>query len=104
MRGSSSTVFCGRNAVQVTPDRPVVPDFEQLSKRLGPLGPVAVNGLVLELTVAEHRLVVFPDGRVLVMGTTDPAEPEPGREYIRLSDAHITYGVSSTEMGIKAVF
>jgi adenylyltransferase/sulfurtransferase len=74
VRGSASTVFCGRNAVQVTPDRPVVPDFEQLSQRLRPLGSVAVNGLVLELTVEERRLVVFPDGRVLVMGTTDPAE------------------------------
>lgn len=73
-RGSSATVFCGRNAVQVTPDHPIVPDFEQLSKRLRPLGPVAVNGLVLELTVDERRLVVFPDGRVLVMGTMDPAE------------------------------
>jgi len=58
----------------VTPDRPVVPDFEQLSKRLRLLGPVAVNGLVLYFTVDERRLVVFPDGRVLVMGTTDPAE------------------------------
>lgn len=58
----------------MTPDRPVVPDFEQLSKRLRLLGPVAVNGLVLYFTVDERRLVVFPDGRVLVMGTTDPAE------------------------------
>ena len=58
----------------MTPDRPVVPDFEQLSKRLRLLGPVAVNGLVLYFTVDERRLVAFPDGRVLVMGTTDPAE------------------------------
>jgi molybdopterin-synthase adenylyltransferase len=70
-RGSSSAVFCGRNAVQVTPERPVAPSFEQLAERLRPLGVVTVNGLVLEFASGEHRLVVFPDGRVLVMGTTD---------------------------------
>ncbi|MFH1039479.1 MAG: ThiF family adenylyltransferase [PVC group bacterium] len=73
-RGSSSTVFCGRNAVQVTPERPTALDFTELSPRLQPLGPVTVNGLVLEFTTDEHRLVVFPDGRVLVMGTTNTAE------------------------------
>ena len=73
-RGSSSTVFCGRNAVQVTPERKTSPDFAQLSERLKLLGTVTVNGLVLEFTCGVHRLVVFPDGRVLVMGTTDTAE------------------------------
>ncbi|MEW6267473.1 MAG: ThiF family adenylyltransferase [Thermodesulfobacteriota bacterium] len=73
-RGSSATVFCGRNAVQVTPERPIAPDFARLLERLKPLGPVMVNGLVLEFSLDLHRLVVFPDGRVLVMGTTDPAE------------------------------
>jgi molybdopterin-synthase adenylyltransferase len=73
-RGSSTTVFCGRNAVQVTPDRSTSPDFAALGQRLAPLGAVKVNGLVLEVTCGPHRLVVFPDGRVLVMGTTDTAE------------------------------
>jgi molybdopterin-synthase adenylyltransferase len=73
-RGSSSTVFCGRNAVQVTPESRVAPDFDRLRQRLAPLGSVTVTGLVLEFSVGDHRLVVFPDGRVLVMGTTDTAE------------------------------
>jgi adenylyltransferase/sulfurtransferase len=74
-RGSSSAaVFCGRNAVQVTPERRVSPDFEQLRERLKPLGAVTFNGVVLEFTGGSHRLVVFPDGRVLVTGTTDTAE------------------------------
>lgn len=71
-RGSSSTVFCGRNAVQVAPQQPAAPDFDALAERLRPLGPVTLNGLVLEFSPGDHRLVVFPDGRVLVMGTTDP--------------------------------
>ena len=72
-RGSSSTAFCGRNAVQVTPERKIAPDFTRLREALSPLGSVAVNGLLLEFAVDDHRLVVFPDGRVLVMGTTDTA-------------------------------
>lgn len=73
-RGSSSTVFCGRNAVQVTPAQPAPPDYDALRTRLAPLGTVTVNGLVLEFVVDSYRLVVFPDGRVLVMGTTKTAE------------------------------
>jgi adenylyltransferase/sulfurtransferase len=74
-RGSSSSaVFCGRNAVQVTPERRTAPDFPRLIERLKPLGAVTFNGVVLEFTGAGRRLVVFPDGRVLVNGTTDTAE------------------------------
>ncbi len=73
-RASSSTVFCGRNAVQVTPERPAAMDLRALRERLAPLGPVTLNGLVLEFVRGNRRMVVFPDGRVLVMGTTDTAE------------------------------
>ncbi len=74
-RGSSSSaVFCGRNAVQVTPERRLAPDFARLRERLAPLGAVTFNGVVLEFTGGGRRLVVFPDGRVLVNGTTDTAE------------------------------
>ena len=74
-RGSSSSaVFCGRNAVQVTPERRIAPDFARLRERLTPLGTVTFNGVVLEFTSGAHRLVVFPDGRVLVNGTMDTAE------------------------------
>lgn len=74
-RGSSaSAVFCGRNAVQVTPERRVAPDFARLREHLKPLGVITFNGVVLEFTSGAYRLVVFPDGRVLVNGTTDTAE------------------------------
>ncbi|HSW38887.1 MAG TPA: ThiF family adenylyltransferase [Acidobacteriota bacterium] len=73
-RGSASTVFCGRNAVQVTPEQRTTPDFKKLGERLAPFGSVTVNGLVLEFTFGEQRMIVFPDGRVLVIGTTDTAE------------------------------
>jgi molybdopterin-synthase adenylyltransferase len=73
-RGSSSTVLCGRNAVQITPEKPGAPDLRKLAAALAAVGPVTMNGLVLDFEVAGRRLVVFPDGRVLVMGTTDTAE------------------------------
>ena len=74
-RGSSSSaVLCGRNAVQVTPERRLAPDFARLTERLKPLGAVTFNGVLLEFTCGERRLVVFPDGRVLVNGTKDPAK------------------------------
>ncbi len=74
-RGSSSSaVLCGRNAVQVTPERRLAPDFARLRERLAPLGAVTFNGVLLEFISGAHRLVVFPDGRVLVNGTTDTAE------------------------------
>ena len=73
-RGSSTVVMCGRNAVQVTPERQAAPSFERLAERLGSIGRVSVSGMVLELSIERHRLVVFPDGRVLVFGTVDAAE------------------------------
>lgn len=73
-RGTSTTVLCGRHAVQITPERPSPRDLAALSRRLAPRWAIAHNGLLLELTGEGHRLVFFPDGRVLVMGTTDPSE------------------------------
>lgn len=74
-RGSSAAaVLCGRNAVQVTPERRLAPDFARLRERLTPLGAVAFNGIVLEFACGGRRLTVFPDGRVLVAGTKDAAE------------------------------
>lgn len=74
-RGSSAAaVLCGRNAVQVTPERRLAPDFTGLRERLSPLGAVKFNGIVLEFTCGERRLTVFPDGRVVVAGTKDAAE------------------------------
>jgi adenylyltransferase/sulfurtransferase len=72
-RGSSSTVFCGRNAVQITPETGFRPDFAFLRERLAAHGTVSVSGQVLEFISGEYRMIVFPDGRVMVMGTTEPS-------------------------------
>lgn len=74
VRGATPTVFCGRNAVQIRPEKAVAFDFQKLTERLSPLGTVTANGMILEFEVDGKRMILFPDGRVLVMGTTEPSE------------------------------
>ena len=63
--------LCGRNSVQIHEhDRPL--DLAALSRQLQPLGEVRSNGLLLRFAHPPYTLTVFPDGRALVQGTTDP--------------------------------
>jgi adenylyltransferase/sulfurtransferase len=63
--------LCGRNAVQIHDrQRPIV--LEELAARLRPLGPVRSNGFALRFTTGPHELTIFPDGRAIIKGTTDP--------------------------------
>ena len=64
--------LCGRNAVQIHErSRPV--NLNDLAARLQPLGTVRHNEFALRFEAPPHELTVFPDGRVIVKGTTDPA-------------------------------
>jgi adenylyltransferase/sulfurtransferase len=63
--------LCGRNAVQIH-DRRRPLSLEALSVRLAPLGQVRSNGFALRFTVAPYEMTVFPDGRAIIKGTTDP--------------------------------
>jgi adenylyltransferase/sulfurtransferase len=63
--------LCGRNSVQIHEhNRPV--DLPTLAQRLSPLGQVRANDMLLRFTYGAHTLTVFPDGRALIHGTTDP--------------------------------
>ncbi len=64
--------LCGRNAVQIHELRRPI-DLQSLGARLAPLGPVRANEFALRFEAAPYLLTVFPDGRVIVKGTTDPA-------------------------------
>ena len=59
--------------MQVSPARPAELDLEQLAKTLEAAGDVSFNGFLLQVSVEGHELVIFPDGRVMVRGTTDEA-------------------------------
>jgi adenylyltransferase/sulfurtransferase len=63
--------LCGRNAVQIHErSRPV--DLAELAARLSTLAQVRVNEFALRAWVDPYELTVFPDGRAIVKGTTDP--------------------------------
>ena len=68
-------VFCGRNAVQISPQASAGqarPDFAALAARLAPLADeVQELGVMLRAKVEGATLTLFPDGRALVEGTTE---------------------------------
>ena len=73
-RTAWTTVLCGRNAVQVTPPDAVNLDFTVLTERLQQAGRVLRSGLLLRFQTAEAEMAIFPDGRAIIMGTTDEAK------------------------------
>ena len=63
--------LCGRNAVQIHErNRPL--DLVALAGRLAGLGTVRANEFALRFNDGEHEVTVFPDGRAIIKGTTDP--------------------------------
>jgi molybdopterin-synthase adenylyltransferase len=63
--------LCGRNAVQIHErSRPV--DLVELARRLSTLAQVRVNEFALRALLDPYELTVFPDGRAIIKGTTDP--------------------------------
>jgi adenylyltransferase/sulfurtransferase len=71
--GSSITVLCGRNSVQVNSHSTSLLDFEQLANRLRPLGNVHFNQFLFKFDLDNYEIAVFPDGRGIVRGTKDTA-------------------------------
>jgi molybdopterin/thiamine biosynthesis adenylyltransferase len=63
--------LCGRNAVQIHErSRPL--DLPVLEAKLAPLGDVRVNEFALRFFLPGYEMTIFPDGRAIVKGTTDP--------------------------------
>jgi molybdopterin/thiamine biosynthesis adenylyltransferase len=63
--------LCGRNAVQIHERRRPL-DLETLKMRLLPLGEVRANEFGLRFFCKPYEMTIFPDGRAIVKGTTDP--------------------------------
>lgn len=67
--------LCGRNSVQIHEhNRPI--DLAALAQKLRQdpgLTNVRSNSLLLRFSRDPHTLTIFPDGRALIQGTTDPA-------------------------------
>ena len=63
--------LCGRNAVQIHErSRPI--DLGGLRSRLSALGEGRANEFALRFIVPPYEMTIFPDGRAIVKGTTDP--------------------------------
>jgi len=70
--GRPHITLCGRNSVQIHErQRPI--DFDEISHRLTPHGPVRHNEFVLKFWSEPYELTLFPDGRAIIKGTTDTA-------------------------------
>lgn len=70
--GATTTTLCGRNAVQVSHRTSAPLKFEELAVQLRPLGEVVFNPFMLRFIKEPHRFTVFPDGRAIIQGTSDP--------------------------------
>ena len=76
--GSGATTLCGRDAVQLTHRQGDVElDFDEIAARLRVHGDVRVNELMLRATLTHNGepfvVSLFPDGRAIVHGTSEPA-------------------------------
>jgi molybdopterin/thiamine biosynthesis adenylyltransferase len=71
--GRPQITLCGRNSVQIHEHSRQI-DFKALAARLEPHGTVRWNALLLRFSRPPYTLTIFPDGRTLVQGTTDPAQ------------------------------
>lgn len=70
--GRPHITLCGRNSVQIhEQERPI--DFDELTRRLTPHGTVRHTEFILKFWRDPYELTLFPDGRAIVKGTTDPA-------------------------------
>ena len=71
--GATHISMCGRNSVQIHQTESRGLDLATLKGRLEKLGPVVSNDFLLKCSLDPYELTVFPDGRVIVKGTQDPA-------------------------------
>lgn len=70
--GRPHITLCGRNSVQIHErHRPI--NLAEMGERLRPLGTVRLNEFVLKFWHNSYEMTVFPDGRAIIKGTTDPA-------------------------------
>jgi molybdopterin-synthase adenylyltransferase len=69
---TSLTRLCGRNAVQVDPPQELGVELQALQQILSRSLNVEFNGHLLRFWADGLEVLLFPDGRAIVRGTTDP--------------------------------
>ena len=66
-----ATTLCGRNAVQITPPGDNRLDLQSLGDTISRSTPTHFNGILLTIDADPFEIIVFPDGRCIIKGTTD---------------------------------
>lgn len=64
--------LCGRNSVQLVPERPRAFDLDAIGARLSARGAVTRGAESLTADFGETAITLFADGRAIVKGTLDP--------------------------------
>jgi len=72
-RLTKAEVLCGRSAVMIRPRASVKLDLKELYKKLSGSVVTRYNGFTLVVREGGYEVILFPDGRGFVKGTTDPA-------------------------------
>ncbi len=62
------TILCGKNAVQINPQKTTKISFKKLNKRLKNVGDVSYNEYMLRFKIDEYEFIIFEDGRVIIKG------------------------------------
>jgi len=65
------TALCGRDAVQIRPAKSESLDLDTIYQRWESLGTSRRNPFLIKLALPENEIVLFPDGRAIVKGTSD---------------------------------
>lgn len=73
-RRSRTTTLCGRDSVQIVPAERTRLDLADLERRVRAVAETERNEHLLTIRSGGFEISVFPDGRSLVKGTTDPTE------------------------------
>jgi adenylyltransferase/sulfurtransferase len=73
---AGTSVLCGHEAVQIRPRSRVEHDLAALGERLASAGETLANPFLVRFrpTGEPYELTIFPDGRTIVKGATDPTE------------------------------
>ena len=73
---ASAVLLCGREAVQIRPERDVNVDFEELARRIAPgaKGPPRINRYLMQFEIERYAIALFRDGRAIIRGTRGAEE------------------------------
>ncbi len=65
------TALCGRDAVQIRPAKSASLDLDAIYQKWESLGTSRRNPFLIKLALPENEIVLFPDGRAIIKGTSD---------------------------------